>query len=112
MTIGSEKASVQNPFCRYAEEAGWMYLSIDDALDLRRGIESPVLDTVLIEQLQKLNPETVDHLRAEQLTAPGGPSLSLVVLSGNAGDGKSLKGTIRTFSLVGAARFRFYSDER
>jgi type I restriction enzyme, R subunit len=67
MPIGGERASVQNPFLRYAEEAGWTYLSSEQALDLRRGLTSPVLDTVLIDQLQRLNPSVIDRLRAEQV---------------------------------------------
>ena len=67
MTIGSERQAVQNPFLRYAEEAGWTYLSPEEALNLRRGIISPVLDSVLIEQLQRLNPGVVDRLRAEEV---------------------------------------------
>src|SRR2546430_1064002 len=65
MSIGGERAAVQNPFLRYAEEAGWTYLSPEEALNLRRGITSPVLDAVLIQQLQRLNPEVVDAQRAE-----------------------------------------------
>lgn len=67
MSIGGERSAVQNPFIRYAEEAGWTYLSPEEALNLRRGMTSPVLDSVLIDQLQKLNPGIVDHLRAEQV---------------------------------------------
>ena len=33
-------------------------------MNLRRGVTSPVLDAVLIDQLQRLNPGVVDHLRA------------------------------------------------
>jgi len=67
MSIGGERAAVQNPFLRYAEEAGWTYLTPEQALNLRRGTTSPVLDSVLLEQLQRLNPGVVDHLRAEQV---------------------------------------------
>src|SRR5262249_46037017 len=42
-------------------------LSRDEAEALRRGLTSPVLDTVLIDQLQKLNPKIVDRARAEEL---------------------------------------------
>jgi type I restriction enzyme R subunit len=67
MPIGTEGAAVQRPFVRYAVEAGWTYLSPDDALRLRSGgVVSPVLDTVLVEQLQRLNPGVVDHRRAEE----------------------------------------------
>ncbi|MFP3868201.1 MAG: hypothetical protein ACLFUU_08565 [Desulfobacteraceae bacterium] len=56
MPIGGERAAVQNPFIRYAQEAGWTYMTPERALDRRRGITSPVLDSVLLDQLQKLNP--------------------------------------------------------
>jgi hypothetical protein len=64
MPIGSERSAVQNPFLRYAQEAVWTYLTPDKALDLRRGITSPLLDAVLVEQLQRLNPGVVDAQRA------------------------------------------------
>jgi type I restriction enzyme R subunit len=67
MPIGAERSAVQNPFVRYAEEAGWTYLSPEDALNLRRGLGSPLLDSVLIDQLQSLNPGVVDNLRAEAI---------------------------------------------
>jgi len=41
MPIGGERVAVQNPFLRYAEEAGWTYLPPEQALDLRRGLSSP-----------------------------------------------------------------------
>jgi type I restriction enzyme R subunit len=66
MPIGNERAAVQNPFLRYAVEAGWTYLTPDAALNLRRGITSPILDSVFVAQLQKLNPGVVDLIRAEQ----------------------------------------------
>jgi type I restriction enzyme, R subunit len=68
MAVGGEKSAVQNPFLRYAEEAGWSYLSPEQALDLRRGITSPVLDSVLVRQLQRLNPGVVDLPSAEELS--------------------------------------------
>ena len=68
MTLGSERKAVQNPFIRYAEEAGWTYLPPVDALRLRGGEDSPVLRTVLIEQLQRLNPGVVDSVtKAEEV---------------------------------------------
>jgi type I restriction enzyme R subunit len=67
MPLGSERGSVQNPFLRYAEEAGWTYLTPERALDLRRGLTSPVLDSVLVDQLQRLNPIVVDLARAEAI---------------------------------------------
>jgi hypothetical protein len=39
MSLGAERSSVQNPFIRYAVEAGWCYLSPDDVLRLQGGGE-------------------------------------------------------------------------
>ena len=70
MSIGSERRAVQNPFIRYAEEAGWSYLPPVEALRLRGGEDSPVLRTVLIEQLQRLNPGVVDSVtKAEEVAS-------------------------------------------
>ncbi|CUU10814.1 type I restriction enzyme, R subunit [Armatimonadetes bacterium GBS] len=60
MTLSSERKTVQEPFVRYAIEAGWEYLKPDDALRLRGGEDCPFLRSVLIEQLQRLNPGVVD----------------------------------------------------
>jgi type I restriction enzyme R subunit len=63
--LGSESSTVQRPFVRYAVEAGWTYVSPDEALALRSGgLTSPVLDTVLLAQLQKLNHGVVDADKA------------------------------------------------
>ncbi|WP_338835361.1 type I restriction endonuclease subunit R [Neomoorella thermoacetica] len=67
MPLGSERAAVQNPFIRYATEAGWQYIIPQD-LELRRGGVGGLIDRqVFISQLQKLNPGVVDHLRAEEV---------------------------------------------
>src|SRR4051812_32922608 len=67
MSLGNEKAAVQNPMVRYAVEAGWTYLPPDEALRLRPGPTSPVLWSVLVPQLRKLNPGVVDQGRAEDV---------------------------------------------
>jgi type I restriction enzyme R subunit len=68
MPLGSESSSVQRPFIRYAVEAGWTYLSPDEALNLRQGgVTSPVLDAVLLRQLTKLNPGIVNAARAQDI---------------------------------------------
>ncbi|MDI6851384.1 MAG: HsdR family type I site-specific deoxyribonuclease [bacterium] len=70
MTLGSERKAVQNPFLRYAQEVGWKYLPPEEALRLRGGEDSPILRTVLIEQLQRLNPGAVDSVaKAEEIIA-------------------------------------------
>jgi type I restriction enzyme R subunit len=68
MPLGSESNSVRSPFIRYAVEAGWTYLSPDEALNLRQGgVSSPVLDAVLLWQLTKLNPGIVNTARAQDI---------------------------------------------
>jgi type I restriction enzyme R subunit len=68
MPLGSESSSVQRPFVRYAVAAGWTYLSPDDALALRNGgTTSPVLNGVLVAQLQKLNPKVLDAAKAVEI---------------------------------------------
>ncbi len=68
MSLASERRTVQDPFLRYAEEAGWTYLPPDEALRLRGGEESPVLRAVLVDRLQRLNPGIVDSVaRAEEV---------------------------------------------
>src|SRR5918992_2836180 len=64
--IGSESQAVQNPFIRYAGEAGWTHLSREDALIMRGGEASPRLRNVFLQQVQKLNPGTVDLIEAEE----------------------------------------------
>jgi type I restriction enzyme R subunit len=59
MTLASERHVVQNPLIRYAEEAGWTYLSPDEARRLRHGLDQPLLTDVLIAQLQRLNPDVI-----------------------------------------------------
>jgi len=67
MTIGGERAAVQNPFLRYAVEAGWKYLPPEEALRMRRGEEGLTLHEIAVAQLQDLNPGFVDHNRAEDI---------------------------------------------
>lgn len=68
MSLGSESNSVQRPFIRYSVEAGWKYISPDEALNLRQGgVTSPVLDAVLLGRLAKLNPGIVNAARAQDI---------------------------------------------
>lgn len=69
MSIGAERSAVQNPFLRYAREAGWTYLPPEEATRLRRGETGLVLHEVLVRQLQALNPSVVDLQRAEDVAA-------------------------------------------
>ncbi|GAW92770.1 type I restriction endonuclease subunit R [Calderihabitans maritimus] len=67
MKIGSERGAVQNPLIRYATEMGWHYLVPEEAERLRRGETGLILRDIFINQVQRLNPGVVDHLRAEEL---------------------------------------------
>ncbi|QIA27742.1 HsdR family type I site-specific deoxyribonuclease [Thermaerobacter sp. PB12/4term] len=68
MPLGNERAAVQNPLIRYAEEVGWRYLPPDEALRLRRGETGIVLHEVLVRQLQRLNPGVIDDVvKAEEV---------------------------------------------
>jgi len=65
--LGTELTAVQRPVIRYAEEAGWTFISRTEALRLRQGDSGLVLHDVLVEQLQRLNPGVVDYLRADDI---------------------------------------------
>jgi type I restriction enzyme R subunit len=68
MTLASERHTVQNPILCYAQEAGWIYLPPDEVQRLRGGDDCPLLRTVLVEQLQRLNPGVVDSvIKAEEI---------------------------------------------
>jgi type I restriction enzyme R subunit len=67
MALGGERGAVQNPFLRYAQEAGWTYVPAEEALRLRRGEGGLILHDVFAERVQRLNPGTVDLNRAEDL---------------------------------------------
>jgi type I restriction enzyme, R subunit len=66
-TLRSERLNVQNPFLRYAREAGWTYLAPDEALRERRGDTGLVLHETLTDRLQRLNPGVVDSARADEI---------------------------------------------
>jgi type I restriction enzyme R subunit len=46
---------------------GWIYISPDEALRMRRGQDSPLLWKIFIEKVQALNPRIVDHIKAEEI---------------------------------------------
>jgi type I restriction enzyme R subunit len=67
VSISSEAGAVQHPMIGYAIEVGWMLLSAEDAVRLRRGETGLILHEVLIDQLQRLNPEFMDTGIAEDI---------------------------------------------
>src|SRR5438093_10337099 len=64
--LRSERSVVQSSLVRYAEEAGWTYVTAEEALRLRRGETSPVLWYPFVDQVQKLHPGHVDNIEAEE----------------------------------------------
>ncbi|AHB13468.1 type I restriction endonuclease subunit R [Dehalococcoides mccartyi] len=69
MSLRSERQVVQKPLVRYAIEAGWTYLSQDDALRLRHAETSPILYDTFIQKVQSLNSSIVDLLKAEDIAS-------------------------------------------
>ncbi len=67
MRLASERHTVQDPLIRYATEAGWAYIPPEEALRLRRGETGLLLWDVFIQQVQRLNPGTVDRQAAEEV---------------------------------------------
>jgi type I restriction enzyme R subunit len=67
MSLRSERQVVQKPLVRYAVEAGWTYLSPDEALRLRHAETSPLLYDIFIQKVQSLNSGIVDLLKAEDI---------------------------------------------
>lgn len=65
--LGDEKEAVQNPVIEYATQIGWEYIPRDEAIRLRCGRTGIVFTELFITQMQKLNPEFMDHLLAEDL---------------------------------------------
>jgi type I restriction enzyme, R subunit len=95
MKIGSEAGAVQNPLMRYAIEMGWTHLSAEEALEMRGGETGLLLQEVFLRQVQKLNPEIVNHARAEDL----GKRLTLVMprIEGNQEAWEYLRGLKTVF---------------
>jgi len=67
MTLGSESRAVQHPFLEYASASGWAYLNREQAEAMRGGESGVLFPDVLVDQLQNLNPSSVNRDRAEEL---------------------------------------------
>ncbi len=68
-SLASERATVQNPLIGYAVEIGWVYLSPEQALTLRRGESGTLLYQVLRDKLIALNPGIVTVDSVDQVIA-------------------------------------------
>lgn len=67
MTLGGERNSVQGPLIRYAREAGWQYISPDEAREMRQGGNTgTLLNEIVVSQLQRLNPR-LGHEEAQEV---------------------------------------------
>lgn len=65
--LGGERVAVQNALIRYAEETGWEYVGPEEALRLRGGETRLVFKDLFIDRMQRLNPDYMDHLLADDL---------------------------------------------
>jgi type I restriction enzyme R subunit len=68
-SLGSERATVQNPLIAYAVEIGWAYLSPEEALTLRRGESGTLLYATLRDKLISLNPGVVTVSNVDEALA-------------------------------------------
>lgn len=67
MRLGTEGGSVQRPFLRYAQEAGWTILTPTEALEKRGGDKGLLLVEIFKQQMKALNPSWFTTDMAEQL---------------------------------------------
>lgn len=81
--LGGERYFVQNPIINYAQDPSaeyslpdgkkiilnldWEYVNPNEALRLRGGKSGLVFKEIFIDQIQRLNPDFMDHLLAEEL---------------------------------------------
>jgi type I restriction enzyme R subunit len=68
-SIGSERATVQNPLVGYSEEIGWIYVSPDQALTLRRGEGGALFYQTLRDKLISLNPGVITVSNVDEVIA-------------------------------------------
>lgn len=67
MALGGERKAVQNKIIEYAKDVGWEYIDRDEAKRLKGGKEGFIFQEMFINQMQRLNPEFIDNLMAEDL---------------------------------------------
>lgn len=66
MSFGGERYAVQTPLISYAREAGWEYVSPEEALRLRGGKSNFIFKDLFINQITKLN-DFMDPVLANDL---------------------------------------------
>jgi len=67
MKLGSERGAVQNRIIEYSQDIGWDYVNEEEALRRRGGETGLVFKELFIEQVQKLNPDFMNHELSEEL---------------------------------------------
>ncbi len=65
--LGDEKPSVQYALMRYAQDAGWEYVSSNGAFELRGSEQNCIFRVVFTRQMKRLNPSFMTDDLAEQL---------------------------------------------
>jgi len=65
--LGNERRAVQEPILKYAQEAGWAYVTPEEALQLRNGKTGLVFRDIFIEKIKMLNPDFMTDDLAEEL---------------------------------------------
>jgi hypothetical protein len=65
--LASDRAVVQNRLILCAKEAGWTYVSPEEALRQRKAASNPILWDTFFAQAQRLNPGYVDAAAADAI---------------------------------------------
>ena len=63
----SERAAVQDPMIKYADEIGWKSVSQSEAMQMRRGDTGLYFANVLETQLMRLNGDILDESRCQEI---------------------------------------------
>ena len=63
----SERAAVQNPMIKYADEIGWKSISRSEAMQMRRGDTGRYFIDVLKAELMRLNRRILDESRCQEI---------------------------------------------
>ena len=66
-TLGTEKTTIQDPLVNYASEIGWIVVSPEEALSLRKGESGPFFYRILEEKLLELNPDLVSRENVDDI---------------------------------------------
>jgi type I restriction enzyme R subunit len=66
-TLGTEKTTIQDPIVNYASEIGWIVVSQEEALSLRKGESGPFFYRILEEKLLELNPDLVSRENVDDI---------------------------------------------